>query len=139
LTRRAHALRTGSCERDHPCREDTYHLTFTVHSLDEFEEHWEVQGPDKNYRAITTLRREPPDPPARWQGTKGASPLLSRSMSSQRDESRFEFRVGHEGAKRGGGACTTTRRRSASASRCSRTGVMVPSGGPCGASSALGM
>ena len=33
-------LRTGSCERDHPCREDTYRLTFTVHSLDEFEERW---------------------------------------------------------------------------------------------------
>jgi hypothetical protein len=55
-------LRTGSCERDHPCREDNYHLTFTVRSLDEFEEHWEVKGPNKNYRAITTLTREPPDP-----------------------------------------------------------------------------
>jgi hypothetical protein len=55
-------LRTGSCERDHPCRDDLYRLKFTVRSLDEFQEHWEVQGPAKNYQATTTLTREPPDP-----------------------------------------------------------------------------
>jgi hypothetical protein len=55
-------LRTGTCERDHPCREDQYHLEFKVRSLDEFEERWEVQGPEKDYVALTTLRRQPPDP-----------------------------------------------------------------------------
>ncbi len=55
-------LRTGSCERDHPCAEDSYRLVFTVRSLDEFEERWEVRGPEKDYCAVTTLRRQPPDP-----------------------------------------------------------------------------
>jgi hypothetical protein len=55
-------LRDGSCTCTHPCRGDSYQLEFIVHSLDELEERWVVHGPEKDYRAVTTMRREPDQP-----------------------------------------------------------------------------
>lgn len=57
-------LRTGHCQAEHPCRADHYRLTHVVHSADLIEERWQVSGPDKDYHAITRLRRTPsPDMP----------------------------------------------------------------------------
>ena len=50
-------LRSGTCEADHPCRADHYHVTVTRLSADCFTETWQVAGPDKDYELETTYRR----------------------------------------------------------------------------------
>jgi hypothetical protein len=50
-------LRSGRCEAVHQCRADRYEITYLVLSEDVMEEHWRVQGPGKDYRAIATLIR----------------------------------------------------------------------------------
>ena len=52
-------LRPGHCQAEHPCRSDRYRLTQVVRSTDLIEERWQVSGPDKDYHAITRLRRVP--------------------------------------------------------------------------------
>lgn len=50
-------LRTGRCEAEHPCGNDTYRITVRVASPDEIEERWHVTGPHKAYEAVATLTR----------------------------------------------------------------------------------
>jgi Family of unknown function (DUF6314) len=50
-------LRTGTCERIHNCGEDRYEVKVVVRSHDVLEEHWAVEGPEKDYYAVTTLTR----------------------------------------------------------------------------------
>jgi len=52
-------LRSGRCQAEHPCRADHYQLSHVVHSADLIEERWLVSGPDKDYQAITRVRRKP--------------------------------------------------------------------------------
>jgi Family of unknown function (DUF6314) len=57
-------LRSGHCQAEHPCHADRYRITHVVHNTDLIEERWQVSGPDKDYHAITRLRRKPvPDGP----------------------------------------------------------------------------
>jgi Family of unknown function (DUF6314) len=49
----------GHCQAEHPCRADHYRLTHVVRGADLIEERWQVSGPDKDYQAITRLRRKP--------------------------------------------------------------------------------
>ena len=56
-------LRTGRGQAEHPCRADRYLLTHVVHSADLIEERWWVTGPDKDYHAISRLRRTDVHPP----------------------------------------------------------------------------
>ena len=51
-------LCTGECEVRHDCGDDVYHIKFRVQSADCYEERWEVKGPDKDYRADGTYRRD---------------------------------------------------------------------------------
>ncbi len=50
-------LRSGTCDADHPCRADHYHVTVTRLSANCFTETWQVAGPDKDYELETTYRR----------------------------------------------------------------------------------
>jgi Family of unknown function (DUF6314) len=52
-------LRPGHCQAEHPCHADRYRLTHVVYNTDLIEERWQVSGPDKDYHAITRLRRKP--------------------------------------------------------------------------------
>ena len=49
---------TGGCEVRHDCGDDVYLIKFLVQSADCYEERWEVKGPDKDYRADGTYRRD---------------------------------------------------------------------------------
>ena len=51
-------LRTGGCEVRHDCGDDGYLIKFLVQSADSYEEHWEVKGPGKDYRADGIYRRD---------------------------------------------------------------------------------
>jgi Family of unknown function (DUF6314) len=50
-------FRAGRCERVHDCGEDRYEVSVVVRSRNVFEEQWVVRGPQKDYRAVTTLTR----------------------------------------------------------------------------------
>ncbi len=50
-------LSTGACQRVHDCGEDRYEIEVSVRSGDVIEERWRVQGPRKDYEAVTTLSR----------------------------------------------------------------------------------
>jgi hypothetical protein len=50
-------LTTGTWNAVHPCGADRYEISVTVRSRDIVQEYWRVQGPDKDYTAITTLHR----------------------------------------------------------------------------------
>lgn len=50
-------LTRGSCQADHPCREDSYHVTVTRLGPDSFTETWRVTGPDKDYEMTATYTR----------------------------------------------------------------------------------
>jgi hypothetical protein len=50
-------LTSGAWDAVHPCGADRYEISTAVLSRDVVQEHWRVQGPDKNYTAVTTLRR----------------------------------------------------------------------------------
>jgi hypothetical protein len=50
-------LTGGAWDAVHPCGADWYEISTVVHSRDVVQEHWRVHGPDKDYTAVTTLRR----------------------------------------------------------------------------------
>lgn len=50
-------LTTGICTATHPCKADTYLLSFDVLDADTMLEGWNVRGPDKDYDAETVWRR----------------------------------------------------------------------------------
>jgi hypothetical protein len=50
-------LRNGACDRTHDCGQDRYEISTVVISHDVVEQHWRVQGPRKDYTAVTTLAR----------------------------------------------------------------------------------
>ena len=50
-------LREGHCTRTHDCGEDRYEISMAAISHDLVEERWRVRGPQKDYDAVTTLRR----------------------------------------------------------------------------------
>jgi hypothetical protein len=50
-------LTAGHCTRVHDCGEDRYEITMAAVSHDLMEERWRVRGPEKDYDAVTTLRR----------------------------------------------------------------------------------
>jgi Family of unknown function (DUF6314) len=50
-------LTTGAWDAVHPCGADRYEVSTVVRSRDVVQEYWRVQGPDKDYTAVTTLRR----------------------------------------------------------------------------------
>jgi hypothetical protein len=52
-------LTSGAWEAVHPCGADRYEISTIVRSRDVVQEYWRVQGPDKDYTAVTTLRRVP--------------------------------------------------------------------------------
>jgi len=51
-------LSAGTCRAVHQCSRDRYELNFGVGSPDLLLEHWRVHGPDKDYEAQTTWRRQ---------------------------------------------------------------------------------
>jgi hypothetical protein len=50
-------LSTGHAQATHPCRADTYEMSFQVLGPDELLERWRVTGPEKDYGAETVWRR----------------------------------------------------------------------------------
>ena len=50
-------LTGGAWDAVHPCGADRYEVSTVVRSRDVVQEYWRVQGPDKDYTAVTTLRR----------------------------------------------------------------------------------
>jgi Family of unknown function (DUF6314) len=50
-------LSSGSCDALHPCRADSYQLSFELKSRNLLVERWNVRGPAKNYDAVTVWRR----------------------------------------------------------------------------------
>jgi hypothetical protein len=50
-------LASGESHDEHLCNQDRYAITTVVTSPDVFEERWHVEGPQKNYDAITTFVR----------------------------------------------------------------------------------
>jgi hypothetical protein len=50
-------LTSGTWDAVHPCGPDRYEVSTVVRSCDVVQEYWRVQGPDKDYTALTTLRR----------------------------------------------------------------------------------
>jgi hypothetical protein len=50
-------LSSGAWDTVHPCGKDRYEVSTVVRSRDVVQEYWRVQGPDKDYTAVTTLRR----------------------------------------------------------------------------------
>jgi hypothetical protein len=55
-------LSAGQCTRIHDCREDRYEISMVAISHDLMEERWRVRGPEKDYDAVTTLRRVDEEP-----------------------------------------------------------------------------
>jgi hypothetical protein len=51
-------LRSGAWRSDYLCGEDRYQLSTVVHSRDVVRERWRVEGPTKDYEAVTTLTRD---------------------------------------------------------------------------------
>ena len=52
-------LASGAWDAVHPCGADRYEISTIVRSRDVVQEYWRVRGPDKDYTAVTTLRRVP--------------------------------------------------------------------------------
>jgi uncharacterized protein DUF6314 len=52
-------LTSGAWNAVHPCGADRYEISTIVLLPDLVQEHWRVQGPEKDYTAVTTLRRVP--------------------------------------------------------------------------------
>lgn len=50
-------LRSGSCQAEHPCRDDRYFGTVRLLGPHAFTEEWRVTGPGKDYVMTTTLTR----------------------------------------------------------------------------------
>jgi Family of unknown function (DUF6314) len=50
-------LTSGAWDAVHPCGTDRYEVTTVVRSRDVVQEYWRVQGPDKDYTAVTVLHR----------------------------------------------------------------------------------
>jgi hypothetical protein len=50
-------LASGAWDAVHPCGADRYEVSTVVRSRDVVQEYWRVQGPDKDYTAVSTLRR----------------------------------------------------------------------------------
>ena len=50
-------LTRGPWDAVHPCGADRYEVSTVVRSRDIVQEYWRVQGPGKDYTAVTTLRR----------------------------------------------------------------------------------
>jgi Family of unknown function (DUF6314) len=50
-------LREGSSKDHHQCVSDAYDITTMVIDNDHIEEQWRVQGPAKNYVAVTLMKR----------------------------------------------------------------------------------
>jgi hypothetical protein len=50
-------LASGTWDAAHPCGADRCEVSTVVRSRDVVQEYWRVQGPDKDYTAVTTLRR----------------------------------------------------------------------------------
>lgn len=50
-------LRPGSWDARHPCGRDLYRISYRVLGPDQFQEHWLVRGPAKEYEAAATLTR----------------------------------------------------------------------------------
>ncbi|HEX3960018.1 MAG TPA: DUF6314 family protein [Trebonia sp.] len=50
-------LTNGAWQASHPCGADHYEISTVVRSRDIVEEHWQVQGPAKDYTAVATLHR----------------------------------------------------------------------------------
>lgn len=50
-------LTSGVARASHPCGADYYETSVVVKSPDVVEEHWRVRGPDKDYTAVTIMRR----------------------------------------------------------------------------------
>jgi Family of unknown function (DUF6314) len=55
-------LSGGHCTRVHDCGEDRYEISMIAISRDLMEERWRVRGPEKDYDALTTLRRVDEEP-----------------------------------------------------------------------------
>ncbi len=52
-------LTSGTWAAVHPCGADRYEISTIVRSPGVVQEYWRVQGPDKDYTAVTTLHRVP--------------------------------------------------------------------------------
>jgi hypothetical protein len=52
-------LTGGAWDAVHPCGADRYEISTVVTSRDVVQEFWRVQGPEKDYTAVTRLRRVP--------------------------------------------------------------------------------
>jgi hypothetical protein len=50
-------LASGESRDEHHCDLDRYEIATTVKGSDLLEEHWRVEGPEKNYEAVTSLVR----------------------------------------------------------------------------------
>jgi hypothetical protein len=50
-------LTSGAWDVVHPCGADRYEISTVVRSRDLVQEYWRVQGPEKDYSAVTALRR----------------------------------------------------------------------------------
>jgi hypothetical protein len=50
-------ISAGTCQADHPCREDSYHVTVARLGPDRFTETWRVTGPEKDYEMTATYTR----------------------------------------------------------------------------------
>jgi hypothetical protein len=50
-------LASGESRDEHQCDRDRYEISTTVKSNDLLEERWRVEGPEKNYEAVTSLVR----------------------------------------------------------------------------------
>ena len=52
-------LTSGAWNAVHPCGADRYEISTIVLLPDVVQEYWRVQGPEKDYTAVTTLHRVP--------------------------------------------------------------------------------
>jgi hypothetical protein len=52
-------LRAGAWSATHLCGDDIYEISTKVRDLDTIEERWHVRGPEKDYDALSVLRRLP--------------------------------------------------------------------------------
>ena len=50
-------LRSGTCQAEHPCGQDSYYVTVRLLGPDAYTEHWRVTGRGKDYLMTTTLTR----------------------------------------------------------------------------------
>ena len=50
-------LTSGAWDAVHPCGPDRYEVSTVVRSRDVVHEYWRVEGPGKDYTAVTTLHR----------------------------------------------------------------------------------